>query len=129
MQEGGLKTLSRRERQIMDTIFMLGEATAADVLENLPEAASEASIRKIIRILEHKGHLTHRSQGSINRYRPTIPASEAAQSAMQNMLRTFFEGSVPKAVTCLLDITRGHLSEDDIGEINALIKGAELEGK
>ncbi|MBC8367720.1 BlaI/MecI/CopY family transcriptional regulator, partial [bacterium] len=49
--------LSKRERQIMDIIYMLGEATAAEILEYLPEEVGDASARKLIRIVEQKGYL------------------------------------------------------------------------
>ena len=52
--------LSKRERQIMDVIFRLGEASAADVHERLPEAPSYTAVRTMLRLLEDKGMVVHR---------------------------------------------------------------------
>ncbi|HSG29255.1 MAG TPA: BlaI/MecI/CopY family transcriptional regulator [Candidatus Krumholzibacterium sp.] len=125
MENRQLLRLSKRERQIMDIIYMLGEATAADVLENLGEDVGDASIRKLIRIVEKKGYLKHRREGHSYVYMPVVPREEASVQALRHMLKTFFDGSAPKAVSALLDITGGDLSEEDIDEISALIREAE----
>ena len=49
--------LSRRERQIMDIIYQRGQATAAEVLEGLPDPPSYSAVRAMLRLLEEKGYL------------------------------------------------------------------------
>jgi predicted transcriptional regulator len=120
--------LSKRERQIMDVIYMLGEATAADVIEKLPEQVGDHSVRKLIRILEKKGHLSHRKDGRRHIYTPTVSTNAARRQALRHLLETFFQGSVPKAVSTLLDVTRDQLSEAEIAEITARIREAERKG-
>ena len=129
MEKKQLLRLSKRERQIMDIIYMLGEATASDVLENLNEDVGDASIRKLIRVVEKKGYLMHRREGHSYVYMPVVSREEASRQALKHMLKTFFEGSAPKAVSALLDITEGDLSENDIGEISSLIREAEEKGR
>src|SRR4026208_1564954 len=77
--------LSRREHQIMDIIFQLGEATAADIVERLPERASNSSVRILLGILEQKGHLTHRRQGARFIYKPTVAPEKARLSALTHL--------------------------------------------
>ena len=55
--------LSRRERQIMDIIYQRGQATAAEVTENLPDPPSYSAVRAMLRLLEEKGHLRHEQDG------------------------------------------------------------------
>ena len=57
MEDYRTAKLSRRERQIMDIIYQHGQASVADVLENLPDAPSYSTVRALLRILEEKGHL------------------------------------------------------------------------
>ncbi len=121
--------LSKRERQIMDVVYMLGETTAAEVRENLPEDVGDASVRKLIRVVEQKGHLKHRRQGHSYIYTPTVPREEASRQALRHLLKTFFQGSAPKAVSALLDVTRDELRGEDISEISALIQDAEDKGR
>jgi BlaI family penicillinase repressor len=51
--------LSRRERQIMDVLYRLGRATAAEILENLPEPPGYSAVRAMLRVLEEKKHIRH----------------------------------------------------------------------
>jgi predicted transcriptional regulator len=129
MQEKKLLELSRRERQIMDIIYMLGEATAAEVLENIPEPVGDASIRKLIRIVESKGYLTHRRVGRCYVYAPIVPKRAAGHQALKRLLKVFFQDSAPKAVSALLDISGKGLSKEEIPEILARIQDAKRKGR
>ena len=129
MKKKQLHRLSKRERQIMDVIYTLGEATASAVRENLPEKVGDASVRKLIRIVEQKGYLTHRRAGHSYIYTPTIPKEVASRQAMRHLLRTFFQDSAPMAVSALLDVSEGNLSEEDIAELAELIRKAEEKGQ
>jgi BlaI family transcriptional regulator, penicillinase repressor len=76
-----LSRLSRRERQVMDIIYRLGEASVNDVLEHLPDPPSYSAIRALLRVLEDKGHLSHEEQGAKYIYRkcPQFCAKKSAQ--------------------------------------------------
>jgi predicted transcriptional regulator len=121
--------LSRRERQIMDIVYRLARATATDVLENLPDPPSYSAVRAHLRILEEKGHLQHEQQGPRYVFRPTVPREEARTSAMESLLRTFFDGSRAKMVAALLDPTDSDLTEDELARIAELIDEARQEGR
>lgn len=120
--------LSRRERQIMDIIYRLGEATAADVLENMPDPPSYSAVRALLRILEEKEHLRHRQDGPRYVYKPTVPVDAAKQSALRHVLSTFFEGSVTQAVAALLDLSRDDLSDEELERLALLIEQAHHDG-
>ena len=129
MDKKKILALSKRERQIMDVIYSLGEATAAQVVENLPEDVGDASVRKLIRVVEQKGFLKHRREGHSYIYSPTVPRDEASVVAMRHTLKTFFQDSAPRAVATLMDLSRDNLTEADIAEINALLAEIEKEGR
>ncbi len=63
MREESLHHFSRRERQIMEIIYTRGRASAAEVLNAIPEPPSYSAIRAMLRLLEDKGHLTHKKEG------------------------------------------------------------------
>ena len=116
------KPLSRRETQIMDVIFQLGEATAADIVERLPDPPSYSSIRALLVILEEKGHLTHHKEGARYIYNPTLSADKAKQSALSHLVKTFFSGSPQQVVATLL--STNDLSPEDLDELAKLIEEA-----
>ena len=120
--------LSRRERQIMDVVYRLGRATAAEVLEDLPDAPSNATIRTLLRILEEKGHLKHTKEGPRYVYLPTRSRGAAARLALRRVLKTFFEGSTAKAVAALLDLSDADLTPEELDRLSSLIEQAKREG-
>ena len=129
MTDETLRELSRRERQIMEIVFMLGEATAGQILQHMPDDTSDGSLRKLVRILEGKGYLTHDRAGREHVYRPTLEPDRVQRQAAGNMLRTLFRGSLRDAVSALLDAKQGKLSEKQAAEIRRLIDAAEKEGR
>ena len=121
--------LSRRERQIMDVVYRLGRVTVTDVLARLPDPPSYPAVRAMLRVLENKGHLRHALEGKSYVYVPIVPRNRASRSALQNMLKTFFDGSTEKAVAALLDISRTEITDDDLDRLSRLIDQARQEGR
>lgn len=125
----GQKNLSRRERQIMDVIYALQEATVNQVLERLPSPPSYSAVRALLRVLEQKGHLVHRQDGPRYIYAPTWPRDRARRSALKHLLQTFFDDSTEDAVAALLDISEDNLTAEDYGRLLELIQKARKEGR
>ena len=120
--------LSRRERQIMDILYRLGRATAAEVLEELPGDPHSSTVRTQLRVLEEKGHVRHEEEGLRYVYMPAVPRHAARKSALKHLVETFFEGSTEKAVAALLGGDMSRLSPDELDRIALLIEKARKEG-
>jgi predicted transcriptional regulator len=125
----GQKNLSRRERQIMDVIYALQEASVNQVLERLPSPPSYSAVRALLRVLEKKGHLVHRQDGPRYIYAPTLPRERARRSALKHLLQTFFDDSAEDAVAALLDISEDNLTAEDYRRLMELIQKARKEGR
>ena len=121
--------LSRRERQIMDVIYRLGRATAADVQTELPDPPSYSTVRALLRVLESKGHLRHTADGPRYVYAPTVPRERARDSALRQVVGTFFDGSTEAAVAALLDLSSSRLSDAELNRLAGLIAQAKKEGR
>jgi BlaI family transcriptional regulator, penicillinase repressor len=95
--------LSRREREIMNVLFSLGDrATAEEIRTRLSETPSYSAVRAMLAKLEIKGFVRHREQGPRYVYSPTTPRTAARRSALQQLVRVFFSGSPGQAATALL---------------------------
>jgi predicted transcriptional regulator len=125
----GQQSLSRRERQIMDIIYEMAEASAVQVLERLPTPPSYSAVRALLRVLEQKGHLSHRQDGPRYVFTPTLPRDKARRGALQNLLKTFFDNSTEDVVAALLDISEDNLSEKDYTRLLELVEKARKEGR
>jgi predicted transcriptional regulator len=123
------ESLSRREREMMDVIYRLGEATAAQVREGLAEPPSDSAVRTILRILEGKGHLTHRRESNRFVFSPTTPPGKARRSALRRVVDTFFADEPEEAFEALLDVSGRDLSEKELDRLSALIDKARKEGR
>src|SRR6187455_1609511 len=93
---------SRRERQIMDVVFAKGGATVNQVCAELPEPPTPMAVRRMMHILEEKGHLRRREQGREVVYIPRVSKDKAGRSAFDRVLETFFGGSLEEALTAHL---------------------------
>jgi BlaI family transcriptional regulator, penicillinase repressor len=122
-------SLSRRERQILDALFRAGEATAADIQAQLPQPPSYSAVRALLRILEDKGHILHRQEGSRYVYAPVMQREQAKKSALRHLLDTFFEGSAAVAVAALLDGEAGSLTAEELERLEQRIADARLEAE
>lgn len=121
------QNLSRRERQIMDIIHQFGKATATEVMEALPDPPSYSAVRALLRLMEDKGYLRHETDGTKYVYLATVAREKALQSALKQMVQTFFDGSTEQAVAALL--TKSKLKQDELDRLSALIEQARKEGR
>jgi predicted transcriptional regulator len=121
--------LSRRERQIMDLLYRLGRATAAEIHQHLPDPPSYSAVRAMLRVLEEKKHIRHEERDLRYVFIPVVPRDKARRSAVRHMLETFFDGSPEQAVATLLDVSARDLSDADLDRMAALIEKAREEGR
>lgn len=121
--------LSRRERQIMDVLYRMGKATAAEIHSAIPDAPSYSAIRATLRILEEKSHVRHEEKDLRYVFLPVVPREKARRSAIRHLLDTFFDGSTEEAVAALLHVSARELSEEDLNRLTDLIEKARQEGR
>ncbi len=122
-------TLSRRERQIMDIIYQRSQATAAEVMEHLPDAPSYSAVRALLRVLEEKGHVRHKQDGPRYVFLPTVSRDRAQKSALRQVVGTFFEDSAEQTMVALLDMTAKDMSDAELDRLSEVIQQARKEGR
>lgn len=94
--------LSRRERQILDVVYRLRRASAAEVHRELPDPPTYTTVRGLLRVLESKGHLRHQEHGKRYVYLPSLPREDAGAALLMHAIRTYFDGSPTEALRALL---------------------------
>jgi predicted transcriptional regulator len=118
---------SRRERQIMDALYALERATAAQIHEALAEPPSYTAVRTLLTILEKKGHVSHESDGVRYVYRPVAAREDAGRTALDTLKKTFFDDSAERLVAALL--TEEDIAPDELDRLAELIDKARREGR
>lgn len=113
----------------MDIVYRRGQATAADVMKEMPDPPSYSAIRSVLRILKEKGHLRHEQQERRYVFRPVVAADHARRSALKQVVHTFFGGSTSDAVAALLDMPSSQISKSERARLAALVEQARKEGR
>jgi BlaI family penicillinase repressor len=113
----------------MDVIYRLGRATAADVQAALPDAPSYSTIRALLKVLETKGHVRHTTEGPRYVYAATVSRERARESALRQLVGTFFDGSTEATVAALLGLSADQLSDAELNRLADLIVQAKKEGR
>jgi predicted transcriptional regulator len=123
-----LSDLGRRERQIMDVLFRRGRATAAEVLEDLPDPPSYSAVRGMLRLLEDKGYVAHDWDGPRHVFRPTADTRQVQRSAAKHLLQTFFNNSMESAVAAMLGVADRPLTSQELDRLSKLIEQTRKKG-
>ncbi len=121
--------LSRRERQIMDAVYALGEATVNQVVETIPSPPTAMAVRRLMHILEEKGYVRRRQSGREVVYAPRQAKNKAGRRAFERVLETFFGGSLEEALAAHLHGRKDRVSADERERLIQLIQQAHKEGR
>jgi predicted transcriptional regulator len=116
--------LGAREREILEVLYALGNATAAEVRARLKRSPSDSAVRTMLQLLESKGHVRHTRDGRQFRYEPTLSREKASRSALAHVIDTFFGGSVHQVMTTMVRDNADKLSADDVARLRRLLDEA-----
>lgn len=129
MSQASKQHLSRRESQVMDIVYESGRATAEEIRQRLPDPPSNSAVRALLRVLVGKGHLRYEYDGPRYVFMPTVPRENARDTALEHLLKTFFDGSAAGAVAALLDLEGSRLSDEECQSLSEMIDQARKEGR
>lgn len=118
-----LEKLPPRERQIVDLLYAQGSRTVAEVCDALPDPLSASAVRAMLTRLEAKGYVRRSPSERGFVYVPAVPEAKAKQSALSQLVRTFFAGSPVGAATALLGMS-AKLDDDELAELERTIAEA-----
>ena len=122
-----LETLAPRERQVVETVLRLGEASVGDVLAAIPDPPTYSGIRAIMNVLVQKGFLEYRRDKTKYLYKAVIEKDSTRMSMLKHLLENFFAGKPSEVVAALLDVTAENLKENDYRELKQMIENARKE--
>jgi predicted transcriptional regulator len=128
MPKSSPPALTRRESQIMTILHRRQRATVEDIRSELPDAPTPSSVRKLLEIMIDRGLLNREYDGPRHVYFPAARREEAGRSAVQQLIRTFFNDSPSSAMAALLDATEAPLSDAEYKRLHILLKQAREQG-
>jgi len=120
--------LTRREREIVNALFALdNHASAEEIRSRLANPPSDSSVRVMLKRLEKKGYLKHEQDGLRFVYSVTVSRAAAKRSALQQLVQTFWGGSLREMMTAL--VTESSWTNDDLDALRAEIERVRKERK
>jgi predicted transcriptional regulator len=121
--------LGKRERQLIETVQRLREASVAEVRAHVADPPSYSAVRTMLGLLVDKGWLKLRRDGKRYLYRPAISRERSQRTALRRILGTFFGGAADDAVAALLDISADDMTEQQWDRLTQLIETARKENQ
>lgn len=121
--------LGKRERQIVEAVYRLGEASVSEVLAELADPPTYSSVRAMLGTLVQKGVLAYRHEGKRYLYRPVASKGKTQKSAIRRLIAGLFGGRASDAMAALLDVAGGSLTDEELDRIRQLIDQARKENR
>jgi BlaI family penicillinase repressor len=121
--------LTRRESQIMEILYRRRRATAEEIRSELPKAPGGSSVRKLLEIMMDRGLLGREYDGPRYVYFPAAKPEAASRSALNQLVRTFFDNSPTSAMAALLDMKGPPISEAEYRRLSTLLKRFAKQGE
>ena len=113
--------LTRREREIMNAVFALGNrASAEDIRARLTDPPGDSAVRVMLARLEKKGCLKHQQEGARYLYSAVVSPAVAKRAALEQYLRTFFGGSLRQMMTSL--VAEAPWTKEDLDALSSQIE-------
>jgi BlaI family penicillinase repressor len=121
--------LGKRERQIVEAVYRLGEASVSEVLAELADPPSYSSVRAMLGTLVQKDVLAYRHEGKRYLYRPVASKGKTQKSAIRRLVASLFGGRASDAMAALLDVAGGTLTDEELDRIRQLIDQTRKENR
>ena len=119
-----LNELSRRERQVMEILYRRKQATASEILADLPDDVTDGAVRSVLRLLRLKELVRYVQDGKRYVYEPAERDRDVQRTAVGDLVSTFFEGSRERAMATLLGLP-GKLDDETYDELRRMIDDAQ----
>lgn len=119
--------LGEQQLAIMRVLWTQGEATVAAVHDALKDQGDRAltTIATMLKKLEAKGVVTHRTEGRQFVYRPTVSEDAVKRTMVRDLTSSLFAGDVAALVTHLID--EQAIDADELAELRAKIAEREAQ--
>lgn len=99
-----IKTLTKAEEQVMQTLWKLGSAYLKDIIDAFPEPKPHNNtIATLLKILIEKEFVKNEVHGRNHFYVPLVSKEDYSKSSITNLVDNYFEGSFANAVSFMID--------------------------
>ena len=111
-----MNRLTKAEEEVMQGFWQYGPCTVSQLIAKTSKKnAPHSTISSIVRILENKGFVDHKTYGRTYEYFPIIQKKEYSKFSLSRLVTNYFEGSVNELVSFM--VKEKNLSLDELNEL------------
>ncbi|HEX2731629.1 MAG TPA: BlaI/MecI/CopY family transcriptional regulator [Polyangiaceae bacterium] len=115
--------LTELQLELMQALWKLGAGSVSDVqaaLEQSGRPLAVTTIATLLKRLEKQGWVRHKAEGRQFIYQPKVRQEQAAKSALQRLVNSFFGGSISSVAAELLDSE--NVTREDLQRMRQLLE-------
>lgn len=122
-----MKEITKAQEEVMKALWEINEGAVGDILNALsdPKPAYN-TVATVIKVLEKKGYVTHKTYGKTNVYFPAVSQKSYAQYVLKDTIKGFFNGSLSQMVSYF--VKNREVSLHELEELKATLEN-EIENK
>lgn len=116
-----MEEITNAQEEVLKALWKINDGAVSDVLNQLndPKPAYN-TVATVIKVLEKKKYITHRSYGKTNVYYPLISKKQYAQHMIGNSVKDFFNSSISQLVSAF--VNQKTVSVNELEEIKNLVE-------
>jgi predicted transcriptional regulator len=116
-----MKEITKAQEDVLKVIWEIENGAVADVLENLPEPRpAYNTVATVIKVLERKGYVGHRTYGKTHVYYPLVSREDYANHVVKEAFTGLFKGSLQQMVSPF--IGNRNISISDLEELRQMLE-------
>ncbi len=107
-----MKEITKAQEDILKALWEIKDGAVSDVLDSLPEPKpAYNTVATVIKVLEKKGYISHKTYGKTNVYFPIVSKKEYAQHVLKDTFKGLFNGSLHQMMSFFVKNKEVSLSE------------------
>ena len=122
-----MNTLTKAEEQVMQILWDEKEGFVKELLQHFPEPRpAYNTVSTIIRILEKKGFVDHRSFGKSHQYFPLMSREQYREERFSSLMKDYFDNSMKQVLSHFG--SSGSLNMKEVDEIIQMMEEIKQKG-
>lgn len=116
-----MEEITNAQEEVLRALWQINDGAVSDVLNQLsdPKPAYN-TVATVIKVLEKKKYIAHRSYGKTNVYYPLISKKQYAKHMIGNSVKDFFNSSISQLVSAF--VNQKEISINELEEIKNLVE-------
>jgi BlaI family transcriptional regulator, penicillinase repressor len=116
-----MKEITKAQEEILKALWQVNNGAVSDVLDILPDPKpAYNTVATVIKVLESKGYIAHKTYGKTNVYYPAVSKNEYAQFVLKETFKGLFNGSLNQMMSCF--VKNKDVSIQELEELKQLLE-------